>query len=252
MVKGLDLFRTHFQQFTDRYLLIGGTACDLAMAGAGIPFRATKDLDIVLVVEALDGPFVGAFWAFVRAGGYQAQEKSTGEKQFYRFHKPANDAYPFMMELFSRHPDALQIAEGSHLTPLPVEDYLSSLSAILMDDDYYQFILAGRVFADGLPVVDAAHLVPLKARAWLDLTQREKAGETIDSKTIKKHKNDVFRLFQILDPDADPGAPDPVKAHLREFLDRMKTEDVDFKALGIRGADRNVVLAELARIYRLA
>jgi hypothetical protein len=29
------LFCAHFQPFADRYLLIGGTACDLAMAGAG-------------------------------------------------------------------------------------------------------------------------------------------------------------------------------------------------------------------------
>jgi hypothetical protein len=120
-----------------------------------------------------------------------------------------------------------------------------------MDEDYYRFILAGRVIADGLPVVDAAHLVPLKARAWLDLTRREAAGEQIDSRAIKKHKNDVFRLYQILDPAVDPGAPEAVKAHLREFLALMGAEDVDFKALGIRGADRDKVLAELAIIYRL-
>ncbi len=31
MVKGLDLFRDHFRDFADRYVLIGGTACDLVM-----------------------------------------------------------------------------------------------------------------------------------------------------------------------------------------------------------------------------
>jgi hypothetical protein len=43
-------------------------------------------------------------------------------------------------------------------------------------------------------------LVPLKARAWLDLTDRRDAGEKIDSRTIKKHKNDVFRVARILVP----------------------------------------------------
>jgi hypothetical protein len=38
---------------------------------------------------------------------------------------------------------------------------------------------------------------------------------------------------------------------LREFLARMSAEEVDLKALGIRGADRDKVLAELAAIYRL-
>jgi hypothetical protein len=251
VVKGLDLFRLHFRDYPDRYVLIGGTACDIAMTSVGLEFRATKDLDIVLVVEALDADFVRAFWAFVRAGGYQVQEKSTGQKQFYRFHKPTNNAYPYMLELFARQPDALQVAEGSHLTPLPVEEDLSSLSAILMDGEYYRFILAGRRDLGGLAVVDPAHLVPLKARAWLDLTRREQAGEQIDSKVIKKHKNDVFRLYQILDPNVDPAAPDIVKADMRQFIARMKEEDVDLRSLGIRTSTRDTVLAGLAAVYRL-
>lgn len=251
MVRGLDLFRVHFQNYADRYILIGGAACDLAMSEAGLQFRVTKDLDIVLVVEALDAQFAKALWAFVAAGGYQAQQKSTGEKQFYRFHNPANQAYPFMLELFSRQPDMLQVAQGSHLTPLPVDKNVSSLSAILMDDGYYQFVRSGRIQAAGLPVLDAAHLVPLKARAWLDLTRRAALGEKIDSRTIKKHKNDVFRLFQILDPTVDPAAPDVVKGDLREFVMRMKGEDVDLKALGLGTATRDEVLAQLAVIYHL-
>ncbi len=210
MVKGLDIFRVHFQNFAHCYVLIGGAACDIAMTNAGLPFRATKDLDIVLCVEALDAAFVQAFWAFVRAGNYQAQEKSTGQKLFYRFHKPANESYPFMLELFSRQPDVLHVAEGSHLTPLPMEEDVSSLSAILMDTDYYRFVQAGRQEINGIPAVGAMHLVPLKARAWLDLTRRQMNGERIDSKVIKKHKNDIFRLFQILDPTIDPVAPDTI------------------------------------------
>lgn len=98
MVKGLDLFREHFREFTDHYVLIGGTACNLALAEAGIDFRATKDLDIVLCVEALDKTFVDAFWAFVREGKYKLQEKSTGKKQYYRFQKPDTEGFPFMLE----------------------------------------------------------------------------------------------------------------------------------------------------------
>jgi len=103
MVKGLDVFRARFRPFNARFVLIGGTACDMAMTKAGLEFRATKDLDIVLWVEALDEPFVRAFWDFVRAGKYQVQQKSTGEPQFYRFQKPAEDSYPFMLELFDRN-----------------------------------------------------------------------------------------------------------------------------------------------------
>lgn len=252
MVKGLEIFREHFRNYADRYVLIGGVACDLAMTDAGLAFRATKDLDIVLYVEALDADFVRAFWDFVRAGGYEVQERTTGEKQFYRFQKPTNADYPFMLELFSRQPDVLRVAEGSHLTPLPMEEDVSSLSAILLNDDYYGFILAGRQEVDGLPTVNAPQLIALKARAWLDLTERERRGEKIDSKTIKKHKNDVFRLYQILDPANDPVAPEAVKNDIREFITRIRTEDVDLKSLGLRTGTRDGILAEIANVYRLA
>jgi glutathionyl-hydroquinone reductase len=69
MVEGLQLFGQHFKAFSDQYVLIGGTACDLAFDRVGLDFRATKDLDIVLCVEALSRPFAQEFWSFVRAGG---------------------------------------------------------------------------------------------------------------------------------------------------------------------------------------
>lgn len=68
----------------------------LDMEEAGLDFRATKDLDIVLPVEALDGMFVEAFWQFIRNGGYQNRQKSTGKQLFYRFHSPKESSYPEM------------------------------------------------------------------------------------------------------------------------------------------------------------
>jgi len=97
MVRGLDLFREHFKDFTDRYVLIGGTACDLIMSDVGLQFRATKDLDIVLCIESVDPAFARAFWAFVKAGQYEIQETAEGKPRFYRFQKPADGNYPTML-----------------------------------------------------------------------------------------------------------------------------------------------------------
>ncbi len=88
MVRGLEKFRDQFRDYAGQYVLIGGAACDLLMEEAGLEFRATKDLDIVLSVEALDASFVRAFWAFVRAGQYQVQQSATGKSRYYRFLKP--------------------------------------------------------------------------------------------------------------------------------------------------------------------
>ena len=69
-------------------MLIGGVACYLAMKEAGLDFRVTKDLDIVLFVETLDVEFVSVFWNSVKKGEYQNCQKSTGKKLFYRFYEP--------------------------------------------------------------------------------------------------------------------------------------------------------------------
>ena len=118
-------------------MLIGGTACDLAFTDTGVPFRATKDLDIVLCVESLDADFTRAFWEFVKEGEYELQESSTGEKRLYRFKKPKQTDFPVMLELFARVPDALGERPGAELTPIPFDEDVSSLSAILLDADYY-------------------------------------------------------------------------------------------------------------------
>jgi hypothetical protein len=251
MVKGLDVFRERFRDFADRYILIGGTACDLVMREAGVQFRATKDLDILLCVEALDKAFGEAFWAFVREGGYQIQQRAEGKRQFYRFQKPAAENYPFMLELFSRAPDVLPIAPGSHLTPVPLDEEVSSLSAILMDEGYYGFIHAGRRDVEGLPTVGPERLIALKARAWLDLTERKNKGEAIDSKAIRKHKNDVFRLYQSVDPELLLEVPDMVSHDMGLFTAGMASEGVDLEALGVTGASLDSVLAALRELYRV-
>ena len=51
---------------------------------------------------------------------------------------------------------------------------------------------------DGIPVLSPTCLIPFKAKAWLDLKERKLNGEQVDSKNIKKHKNDVFRLAQLI------------------------------------------------------
>lgn len=251
MVKGLNLFRDAFRSYANKYILIGGAACDLALQKFGVAFRATRDLDIVLCVEVLDKDFVSAFWNFIRAGRYQIQQKATGKKQFYRFQKPTIPDYPLMLELFSRKPDVLSVAEHGHLTSIPVDEAVSSLSAILMDDEYYNFILSGRKETDGIPFVGLEHMIPLKARAWIDLVARKNNGENIDSTSIKKHKNDILRLYQLLDPDLRMDVPPTVKSDLLTFIEGIGKEGADLKSLGIAAKNLDAILDQLKFYYGL-
>jgi hypothetical protein len=74
VVRGLGIFREHFANHAGQFVLIGGTAATLAMESAGLQFRATKDLNIVLHIEALDPAFGSAFWNFVERGNWLASE----------------------------------------------------------------------------------------------------------------------------------------------------------------------------------
>jgi hypothetical protein len=250
MVVGLDRFRKHFADFADQYVLIGGTATFLVLDEAGLDARMTRDLDIVLCVEALDSVFVKAFWTFVQAGGYQNRQRSTGKKVFYRFDKPADLSYPARLELFSRNLADLLLKDGSHLTPIPMAEDVSSLSAILLDSDYYEFLHARKRNIEGVPVVGEECLIPLKARAWLDLTARKKAGEHIDSRDIKKHRNDIFRLYQLLRPDLHIEIPESIKADIGQFFTELKQQpEPDLKSIGIRGVQFSEIVQTICNIY---
>ncbi len=249
MVSGIESFKEWFADYSDQYAIIGGTACDLLMSADGLDFRATRDIDVVLIIESLTPAFGARFWKYIVAAGYTHKNKSTGESQFYRFIAPHSKEYPYMIELFSRRNSAIVLPEEAVLTPLPLDDELSSLSAILMDDDYYRFLLKGRTLLDGISVIDAGHLIPLKAKAWLDLTERKGAGEAVDSRNIKKHKNDVLRLSTLLSAETSITVPDSIFTDLTDFLASIETEQIDLKLLGIRNQSKEDVLEKIINTY---
>jgi hypothetical protein len=235
MVVGLNRFREHFAGYQDNYTLIGGTAVFVAMDTAGLQARATKDLDIVVCVETLNPEFASRIWEFVEAGRYEARERGTGKTELYRFHKPKDPTFPAMLELFSRAPDVIQIPAGCHLTPLPIADEVSSLSAILLDDDYYAIVQQGSDTEDGISVLQPAFIVPLKARAWLDLTARKKDGQEVKGTDIKKHRNDILRLSQLLSPATRVMVPGSVHDDLASFMAEGLREGCDPQDLGVPG-----------------
>jgi hypothetical protein len=251
MVRGLDRFKAHFEGYSDCYILIGGAACSLAMDEVGEEFRATKDLDIVLCVEVLDVAFVMAFWEFVKTGRYQNQQKSTGRKLFYRFYEPEDGSFPYMLELFSRKPNALAYGGEGRLTPIPMGEEASSLSAILLDEGYYHFLHAGKRDSQGLSVVGPEYIIPLKARAWLDLTKRREQGEHVDEKDIKKHKNDVFRLFRIISPENTVQLPEQVAADLNSFIHAIADDSIQLKVFGYKATKLGDILTEIRDFYGL-
>ena len=171
-MEGLEKFREAFEAYSDNYVIIGGTACDITMTGTTVRPRATHDIDMIVVVEKMTTDFAEHFWQFIREGGYRPEKRKQeeGETPKYRF-LDGKDGYPEMIELLSRHPDILGEPKGLIVEPLPVDEETSSLSAIIMDDDFYHFTIQHSKLTNGLRHADSAALIALKARAYLNLLQ---------------------------------------------------------------------------------
>jgi hypothetical protein len=218
ILERIQSFKDWFKGYEDNFVIIGGTACSLIMNEEAADFRATKDIDIVLLIEALNPDFGRQFWSYIKDSGYQHSQKSTGKPQFYRFYAPTMADRPEMIELFSRHVDGLILPDDAVITPIPVGDDISSLSAILLNDDYYDFLRNGVRKIDGLPVLDELYMIPFKAKAWLDLTERRARGESVDSNDIRKHKRDVYKLAGIVRAGFKFTLPAAVDNDMRTFI----------------------------------
>lgn len=247
MVKGLDTFQKYFAEYENQYVLIGGAACDILFESNDASFRATRDLDMVLIIEALTPEFGEKFWEFIMAGRYRNKATNGGKPQFYRFDKPEDDSFPKMIELFCRSDFELKNSEG--ITPIHIDDEISSLSAILLDDDYYKTLLDGKVVRGGLSVLRPEYIILFKAKAYLDLKARKEAGENVDTKDIKKHKHDILRITAELMLDKVNGLPDPVHKDIEGFINDLEQEPLDQNSLKTYGLKNDEVVAALKHVF---
>jgi hypothetical protein len=51
---GIDKIREYLGSFNDNYVIIGGTACNLNLEDADLQGRATKDIDMIVICEAIN------------------------------------------------------------------------------------------------------------------------------------------------------------------------------------------------------
>ncbi len=231
MVVGMELFREKFKGFEDCYTVIGGAACDILMSEADIDFRLTKDIDMILILEDRKEAFSKTFWNFIKEGEYRCGWKNSDDMHFYRFTEP-KAGYPIMIELFSRKPGYhLDVETG--IIPIHIDDDTSSLSAILLNEDFYNFMLEGRKTVAGVSVLAENYIIPFKMYAWLDLKHRKAVGEHVNERDLKKHKNDVFRLLQIVNPDEKIRVGGLVKNCIERFLAEIEGEEVRIEQLGL-------------------
>lgn len=255
-VKGLEKFRDYFLDFKGNYVIIGGTACSIILRDTNTKPRATKDIDMILVVDQMTPEFGRQFWQFVRDGNYQVRERKRIEgkdpvPELFRFFQPRNDGFPFQVELLSKQPDILSTPTDFHLTPIPVGEEISSLSAILMDEEFYHFALEHSITKDDLHVADSIGLICLKIKAYLNLSAQEPPAHSSD---IRKHVSDVFKLMlsgNIMEPVV---LSENMKKDVATFVEKMEAlmpNEPLQKSIQRNEAFIRRVLNEIKRIFIL-
>ena len=106
-------------------------------------------MDLVLCAKALTREFVEHFWKFIHSGQYKITRNSIDKGIFYRFDEPGVVDYPSMIELLSERAELFESIAQTTL-PLVVDDTIVSLSAIVLDKEYYDFLMENRREMDGL------------------------------------------------------------------------------------------------------
>jgi hypothetical protein len=115
------------------------------------------------------------------------------------------------------------VPEYANLIPIQLDESVSALSAIILDKTYYEWVSASALVLDNVVVADAEHLIPLKALAWHNLSRAPEEGRRVDSRKVRKHRNDVFRLSQIIDPERQMGEiPPKIVNDMQRFADDLK------------------------------
>lgn len=235
VVAGLDRFKEAVAGHEGSYVLIGGGACSILFDEAGADFRLTKDLDIVVIVDEGGPSFALAIWNFVKEGSYEAGKRKGAGCSYYRFTLPKGSPmageYPGQIELFARHPDFELEDETSWIAPLPFDDTVSSLSAIILDDGYYEFIRSNAVVVNGVSILSALHIIPLKMRAHIDNNRLHDEGEAIPDKALRKHRADVFELSRLLALDSRLSLEGGIRKDAEAFLE-------DFEEYAARETNR--------------
>lgn len=227
MVEGLDKFKADLGKYSENYIIIGGTACNIILEDLGTAPRITHDIDMIVVIERLTAAFVAAFWSFIHQGGYAIEKRQPrdGKPKYalYRFGKPTEPGYPAQIELLARQSEDLDEPKDVRIVPIPLEDYQYSLSAIVLDDDLYHFVVNNSKMVNGLRVASLEALICLKARAYLNLLRERGSGNKVNSDDIKKHRRDVFLLTAARTETGPIAVPESILETIKEFVQRMNT-----------------------------
>ena len=251
--RGIDHFLAHLKGLEDQYVVIGGGAAAILMEQEGLEFRATRDVDLVLLTNS-STELNGRITEYVNLGRFKIKERTEGAPRYYRFRDPQDATFPEMIEIFARNDQNIELTEGQYIIPIQNDD-IARISAILLDDEYFGLIKGNCVRLEaGVSIINALGNICLKARAHREMSERKAKGEQVDEKDIKKHRNDILRIGITLRGDERLTLGPQAKGDLKIAIDKLREMPADqFKQLmkTYPGAKQADLLTLIAQVFAL-
>lgn len=194
---GFDHFCKHLRGLENQYVIIGGGAASILLEDQQLEFRATKDVDLVVLIRSDE--LNKRILSYVKEGLYLTREATPNLPKYYRFTKPQKHEYPHIIEIFSRNELELELEKDQHIIPV-YNQYAEQLSAILLDDEYFDLIRENLTLSvTGIPYINSVANICLKARAYREMSERKLAGDkNFDEQDRHKHLKDIWRIAATL------------------------------------------------------
>lgn len=246
--KGIDHFLQYLAGLEDQYVLIGGGAAAILMEEQRLEFRKTVDVDLVLLTNG-SRALNARIGQYVQDGKFEIKEATQGTPRYYRFRNPTVEGFPKVIELFARNQQDIPLKEGQYIIPIQ-NDEVAQLSAILLDDEYFNLIKTNAIRSAGnASLVSSPANICLKARAYRELSDRKANGGEVDEKDIKKHGNDILRLAVTLTGQEKLALGVQAKQDLERVLTVLDSmPDAQFKQ--ITGQYGNLIKRDLLVLVR--
>ena len=119
----------------------------------------------------------------------------------------------------------------------------------MLNEEYYQFTMLNRKEINGIMVANEIAIIPLKVCAFLDLTEKKANGIKISSNDINKHKNDVYKLVQLLSDTPMNDIPTSIKQDISKFCKIKEDEPNILKQLHVKFDSLDEIRNVLLNVY---
>ena len=141
-------------------------------------------------------------------------------------------------------------------TPISLDDGVRSLSAIVLDEEYYKYAKDHRDFSAGVPCLSLDALVVFKSSAYLNLlSDKQQDPASVRTEDLNKHRNDVFRLVSVMPEDSKLKLPDLIKERLAKFIALFPSDSVEWDAIrssvGVMALAPEVYIRRIKEMFSL-